>query len=77
MSLEQNWVDDKGGNMSGEFDAFCIYHAWHLETAHRSGGHPQQDGVAAKANRTMEEGVVSMLYESDAHSILGRKHWPL
>jgi transposase InsO family protein len=55
--------DDKGGEyMSGEFEAFCITHG--IQRQHPVRNHPQQDGVAERADRTIEEGVVSMLYES-------------
>src|SRR6266568_4582288 len=55
--------DDKGGEyMSGEFEAFCTEHG--IQRQHTVRNRPQQNGVAERANRTMEEGVVSMLYES-------------
>ena len=55
--------DDKGGEyMSNEFEAFCIDHG--IQRQHTVRNRPQQNGVAERANRTMEEGVISMLYES-------------
>ena len=55
--------DDKGGEyMSREFEAFCIDHG--IQRQHSAQNRPQQNGVAKRANRTLEEGVISMLYES-------------
>ena len=55
--------DDKGGEyMSREFEAFCIDHG--IQRQHSARNRPQQNGVAERANRTIEEGVISMLYES-------------
>ena len=55
--------DDKGGEyMSREFEAFCIDHG--IQRQHSVRNRPQQNGVAERANRTMEEGIISMLYES-------------
>jgi transposase InsO family protein len=55
--------DDKGGEyMSREFEAFCIDHG--IQRQHTVRNRPQQNGVAERANRTIEEGVISMLYES-------------
>ena len=55
--------DDKGGEyMSRGFEAFCIEHG--IQRQHTVRNHPQQNGVAERSNRMMEEGVVSMLYES-------------
>jgi transposase InsO family protein len=55
--------DDKGGEyMSREFDAFCIDHG--IQRQHTARNRPQQNGVAERANRTFEEGVISMLHES-------------
>ena len=48
--------------MSREFEAFCIDHG--IQRQHTVRNRPQQNGVAERANRTMEEGVISMLYES-------------
>jgi len=55
--------DDKDGEyMSREFEAFCIDHG--IQRQHSAWNCPQQNGVAERANRTLEEGVISMLYES-------------
>src|SRR6266850_2477365 len=55
--------DDKGGEyMSREFDTFCIDHG--IQRQHTVRNRPQQNGVAERANRTMEEGIISMLYKS-------------
>jgi len=55
--------DDKGGvYMSREFEAFCIDHG--IQRQHTVRNSPQQNGIAERANRTIEEGVISMLYES-------------
>src|SRR6201996_5886691 len=55
--------DDKGGEyISGEFEAFCIGHG--IQRQHTVRNRPQQNGIAERSNRTIEEGVVSMLYES-------------
>ena len=55
--------DDKGGEyMSREFEAFCIDHG--IQRQHSARNRPQQNGVAERANRTLEEGVISMLSES-------------
>ncbi len=55
--------DDKGGEyMSREFEEFCIDHG--IQRQHSARNRPQQNGVAERANRTLEEGVISMLYES-------------
>jgi transposase InsO family protein len=55
--------DDKGGEyMSRDFGAFCIDHG--IQKQHTVQKCPQQNGVAERANRTMEEGIISMLYES-------------
>jgi hypothetical protein len=48
--------------MSMQFEAFCIDHG--IQRQHTVRNRPQQNGVAERSNRTMEEGVVSMLYES-------------
>ena len=48
--------DDKGGEyMSREFEAFCIEHG--IQRQHTVRNHPQQNGVAERSNRTMDEGV--------------------
>jgi transposase InsO family protein len=70
--------DDKGGEyMSGEFEAFCIDHG--IQRQHTVRNRPQQNGVAERRNRTMEEGVVSMLYESGMPTAFWgeERHWPL
>ena len=55
--------DDKGGEyMSNEFEQFCI--AEGIERQHTVRNRPQQNGVAERANRTMEEGLIAMLYEA-------------
>ena len=55
--------DDKGGEyMSRGFEAFCIEHG--IQRPHTVRNHLQQNSVAERSNRMMEEGVVSMLYES-------------
>ena len=55
--------DDKGGEyMSREFEAFSIDHG--IQRQHTVRNCPQQNGVAERSNRTIEEGIVSMLYES-------------
>ena len=41
---------------------FCIDHG--IQRQHTARNRPQQNGIAERANRTMEEGVISMLYES-------------
>jgi len=47
--------DDKGGEyMSTEFEAFCIDQG--IQRQHSVRNRPQQNGVAERANRTMEEG---------------------
>ena len=55
--------DDKGGEyMSKEFDTFCIDNG--IQRQHTARNRPQQNGVAERGNRTMEEGVVSILFQS-------------
>ena len=55
--------DDKGSkHMSREFEAFCIDHG--IQRQHSARNRPQQNGITERANRTLEEGVISMLYES-------------
>ena len=48
--------------MSREFEAFSIENG--IQRQHTVRNHPQQNGVAERSNRMMEEGLVSMLYES-------------
>ena len=47
--------------MSREFEAFCVDHG--IQRQHSAWNHPQQNGIVKRANRTLEEGVISMLYE--------------
>ena len=55
--------DDKGGEyMSKEFDEFCTSEG--IERQHTVRNRPQQNGVSERANRTMEEGIVAMLFEA-------------
>jgi len=55
--------DDKGGEyMSREFEAFCIDHG--IQRQHTVRNRPQQNGIAERANRTIEEGIIFMLYKS-------------
>src|SRR5229473_7361545 len=55
--------NNKGGvYMSREFKAFCIDHG--IQRQHTVRNRPQQNGVAERANRTIEEGIISLLYES-------------
>jgi transposase InsO family protein len=55
--------DNKGREyMSREFEAFCIDHS--IQRQHSAQNHPQQNGIAERANRILEEGIISMLYES-------------
>ena len=60
MSLDRNWGclrDDKGGEyMSREFKAFCIDHG--IQRQHSARNCPQQNGIAERANRTLEEGIL-------------------
>jgi transposase InsO family protein len=54
--------NDKGGKyMSQEFEAFCIDHG--IQRQHTVRNQPQQNGVAERANRTMEEGIICMLHK--------------
>ena len=48
--------------MSKEFNQFCINEG--IECQHTVRNRPQQNGVAERANRTMEEGIIAMLYEA-------------
>ena len=66
-NLTGQWMgslrDDKGGEyMSREFEAICVKYG--IQRQHTVQNRPQQNGVAERANRTIKEGVVSMLYES-------------
>ena len=54
--------EDKGGEyMSREMDDFCAQHG--IQRQHSVRARPQQNGVAECANRTMEQGIASMLYQ--------------
>jgi hypothetical protein len=48
--------------MSNALDEFCK--AEGIERQHTVRARPQQNGVAERVNQTMEEGVVSMLFEA-------------
>ena len=48
--------------MIREFEAFCIDHGIQRQCTVRN--RPQQNGIVERANRTIEDGVISMLYES-------------
>ena len=48
--------------MSNEFNQFYIDHG--IERQHTVRNRPQQNGVAERANRTMEEGIIAMLFEA-------------
>ena len=55
--------EDKGGEYMGkEFDEFCAEHG--IQRQHSVRARPQQNGVAECANRTMEQGIVSMLHQA-------------
>ena len=55
--------DDKGGEyMSREFEAFCIDYG--IQRQHTAQNCPQQNGIAERANSTLEEGIISILHES-------------
>ena len=55
--------DDKGrGDMSKEFEAFCGEHG--IARRHTVRNRPQQNGVAERLNRTLSEGITSMLSEA-------------
>jgi hypothetical protein len=41
---------------------FCMYHG--IQKQHTVRNMPQQNGVVARVNRAIEEGVIYMLYES-------------
>ena len=56
--------DDKGGEyMSNEWEAFMLEHG--IERQHTVRATPQQNGVAERTNRILDEGVASLL--SDSH----------
>jgi len=55
--------EDKGGEYMGkEMDDFCAEHG--IQRQHSVRARPQQNGVAERANRTMEQGIVSMLHQA-------------
>jgi hypothetical protein len=55
--------DNKGGEyMFREFETFCIDHG--IQRQYTVMKRPQQNGVAERANRMIEEGIISLLYES-------------
>ena len=55
--------EDKGGEYMGkEFDSFCAEHG--IQRQHSVRARPQQNGVAERANRTMEQGIISMLQQA-------------
>ena len=56
-------MEDKGGEYMGtEFDSFCAEHG--IQRQHSVRARPQQNGVAERANRTMEQGIISMLQQA-------------
>ena len=55
--------DDKGAEyMSKEFEQFCIEHG--IARRHTVRNRPQQNGVAERFNRTLGEGITTMLQEA-------------
>ena len=55
--------EDKSGEYMGkEFDDFCAEHG--IQRQHSVRARPQQNGVAEQANRTMEQGIISMLHQA-------------
>ena len=55
--------DDKGGEyMSTEWESFCSANG--IQRQHTVRAEPHQNGVAERANRTLHEGIISMLNES-------------
>lgn len=55
--------DDKGGEyMSNAFERFCEEHG--IARQHTIRNRPQQNGVAERFNRTLEEGIIAMLQEA-------------
>ena len=55
--------EDKGGEYMGkEFGDFCIEHG--IQRQHSVRARPQQNGVAERANRTMEQGIITMLHQA-------------
>ncbi|KAJ3489721.1 hypothetical protein NLI96_g1948 [Meripilus lineatus] len=56
--------DDKGGEyMSKEFDSFCADHG--IVRRHTVRNRPQQNGVAERFNRLLNESITTMLAESN------------
>src|SRR4051794_34751120 len=56
--------DDKGGEyMSNEFSQFCGKHG--IQRRHTVRNRPQQNGVAKRANRTLQEHCIAMLYQAN------------
>jgi len=54
--------DNGGGYRNGAFQSFCSYHGIeHLTSCSYT---PQQNGVAERANKTIMEGILSMLVHS-------------
>ena len=59
--------DDKGGEyMSNSMRDFC--NAEGIERQHTMRNRPQQNGVAERFNRTLEEGIIAMLQEAQLPS---------
>ena len=55
--------NDKGGEyMSAEWESFCA--AEGIQRQHTVRAEPHQNGVAERANRTLMEGIISMLNEA-------------
>jgi hypothetical protein len=55
--------EDKGGEyMSREMDDFCAEHG--IQRQHSVRARPQQNGVAERSNRSMEQGIISMLHQA-------------
>ena len=55
--------DDKGGEyMSTAFGDFCDEHG--IGRQHTIRNRPQQNGVAERVNRTLREGITTMLHEA-------------
>src|SRR3984893_6566487 len=60
----KSFRDDKGGEyMSNEWERFMLEHG--IERQHTVRATPQQNGVAERTNRILDEGVASLL--SDSH----------
>ena len=55
--------EDKGGEYMGrDMDDFCAEHG--IQRQHSVRARPQQNGVAERANRTMEQGIISILHQA-------------